>query len=95
MARGVKVRRMKDIEARATIKSKIEDAGEWDTSSWRAWMVAGRIVPERCDVNLGLHGARLASAEGRYEIRVQVIGSHISALFRSEDSQITPFPDGR
>jgi hypothetical protein len=40
-----------DAKKRAEYLSEVAHAEAWDTSVWPRWIVTGRVLPERCDVN--------------------------------------------
>ena len=58
--------------------TRVED---WDTSAWPTWTVTGRVLPERCDVNVPNRAVHAIGALGRVQLRkMQVIRSHIVAV---------------
>jgi hypothetical protein len=70
-----------DARTRAEYQSEMTRVEDWDTSAWPTWTVTGRVLPERCDVNVPNRAAYGISAVGRIQLRkFQVIRSHIVAV---------------
>src|SRR5262249_20833933 len=75
-----------DAKKRAEYKSEMACVADWDTSAWPTWTVTGRVLPERCDVNITTPTAHGISALGRFQLRLQVMRSHIVAVVAMEES---------
>ena len=66
-----------DAKKRDEFQADLSGAGDWDISTWPTWTITGRVMPERCDVNLAPTLSRAVGAGGRYAFKAQVIQSHI------------------
>ena len=70
-----------DAKIRAEYQSELTRVEDWDTSAWPTWTVTGRVLPERCDVNVPNRAVHAIGALGRVQLRkMQVIRSHIVAV---------------
>ncbi len=61
-----------DAKKRAEYQTDLVQAESWDTSGWSTWIVTGRVLPERCDVNVGAVISHGVGAGGRYRVRLEV-----------------------
>jgi len=68
-----------DAKKRVEYQSDVARAETWDTSTWSTWTVTGRVLPERCDVNVPARVSNGIGAGGRIRASVEVIRSHIVA----------------
>ena len=80
-----------DAETRAKYQSDVAQAHTWDTSTWPKWTVTGRVLPERCDVNIASRLSQGVSAGGRFQLKLTVDRSHIVALCAVEKASPTIF----
>jgi hypothetical protein len=80
-----------DAKKRSEYDAAVADAAEWDTSKWASWTVTGRILPERCNVNLTPVMSHGVSAGGRFRLRLEVTQSHVVALCATERHDVSVF----
>jgi hypothetical protein len=78
-----------DAKKSAEYRSDIAESESWDTSGWSTWIVAGRVLPERCDVNVPAMISHAVGAGGRHRVRIQVTRSHILAVCWSERGDVS------
>jgi hypothetical protein len=69
-----------DAKRRADYQSDVARVDAWDTSVWSTWTVTGRVLPERCDVGVPATVSQGIGAGGRFQLRLEVIRSHIAAV---------------
>ena len=70
-----------DAKTDAEYQSHLTRVEDWDTSAWPTWTVMGRVLPERCDVNVPNLMSYGIAALGKFHVRkIQVIRSHIVAV---------------
>jgi hypothetical protein len=69
-----------DAKRRADYQSDVARVDAWDTSVWSTWTVTGRVLPERCDVGVPATVSQGILAGGRFQLRLEVIRSHIAAV---------------
>jgi hypothetical protein len=84
-----------DAKKRIEYFSDVAGASGWDTSTWPTWTVTGRVLPERCFVNVAavlFHGN---GAGGRFKGILQVVQSHIvvTCAFEKGDPSISEIAD--
>src|SRR6266404_2200929 len=83
-----------DAKRRAEYQSELARAESWDTSSWPRWTVTGRVLPERCDVNVAPRFSHGVGASGRFQLRLQVVRSHIAVKCVAEkDASVLEIAD--
>lgn len=75
--------------ARDSLAAMMSDFTEWDEGTWQCWTVAGRILPERCHVDIGLQKMAVGSVTGRAVIRWEIASSLISATIWTETSNLS------
>ena len=75
-----------DAKKRTEYQSDLARVADWDTSAWPMWTVTGRVLPERCDVSITTPAAHGLAALGRFQVRLQVMRSHIVAVVVTEES---------
>src|SRR6516165_2783925 len=80
-----------DAKKRDEYQSEMARAEAWDTSGWPMWTVTGRVLPERCDVTVAPTLSRGIDAGGKYQLRLEVIRSHISVLCAVENGSPSVF----
>ena len=80
-----------DTLKRAEYLSEVGRVETWDTSSWPTWTVTGRMLPERCDVRVPSTLSQGIGAEGRFQLTLTVIQSHIAARCALEKGSSTIF----
>lgn len=66
-----------DAKKRAAYRAEVEAVENWDTRDWGAWTVTGRILPERCDVNIPSVISQGVGTGGRMQTRLEVVRSHV------------------
>lgn len=82
-------------EAHEILRAAVGDPSTWDTADWKRWTISGRVVPERCNVELGPVTTALASSGLRCLLRLHVVNSHISVICLSDahDSNVFQISD--
>ncbi len=80
-----------DTQKRAQYLSDVDRVEEWDTSIWPTWIVTGRVLPERCDVQVPATSSQGSGAGGRFQVKLEVIQSHITAKCALEKRNSTIF----
>ena len=80
-----------DAKKRAEYEADVANAAAWDTSNWPSWTVTGRVLPERCNVNITRVISQGTSAGGRFRLRLEVVQSHVVALCALERNAATVF----
>lgn len=80
-----------DSKKRTEYEAEVGRAESWDTSSWPIWTVTGRILPERCNVQVPATVSRGVGAGGKFKLRLEVICSHIAALCAFEKAEPSVF----
>jgi hypothetical protein len=68
-----------DAAKQAEYVAETAAASDWDVSEWTRWTVIGRVVPERCNVNVPELNSHGAYASGRVRITFSVNNSEIAA----------------
>lgn len=79
--RGAKL----DVKLRADYEQAIQERDCWDTPGWPAWTITGRILPERCDVQISRIACHGISAAGRWQLNLQVVRSQAVAVCKCEN----------
>jgi hypothetical protein len=80
-----------DAKKRSEYDAAVADAAEWDVSRWASWTVTGRVLPERCNVNLTPVMSHGVGSGGRFRLRLEVAQSHVVALCVTERDDLTVF----
>lgn len=89
--RGSKLDATVDDEYKAAVAA----ADSWDSSGWAAWIVTGRVLPERCDVKIAPVQSQGISAMGRFKLDLEVTRSLVSAacVFEKETASVFEIAD--
>jgi hypothetical protein len=80
-----------DAKKREEYQFDVAQADTWDSSAWPTWTVTGRVLPERCDVNVAATVSHGVGAGGRVKSRLEVVRSHIVVMCALENSNPTVF----
>lgn len=80
-----------DAKKRSEYQSDVARVETWDTSVWAKWTVTGRVLPERCNVGLPATVSQGVGAGGRFQLRLEVLQSHITAVCAVEKSNASIF----
>ncbi len=80
-----------DAKKRAEYQSEVARVEDWDSSAWPRWTVTGRVLPERCDVGIATVRSQGMGALGRFQLRLEVIRSHIVAVCALEKGNPSVF----
>jgi hypothetical protein len=80
-----------DAKKRGEYQSDVARVDAWDTSLWPRWTVTGRVLPERCDVRVAATVSQGIGAGGRFQLRLEVIRSHIAVVCALEKASPSIF----
>jgi hypothetical protein len=67
-----------DAAKRQEYQAEVVDPQSWETAGWPRWTVTGRVLPERCDINLSPIQSHSMSASGRSSLDLRVTRSLIA-----------------
>jgi hypothetical protein len=74
-----------DANNRAEYMPDLAQKESWDASGRSTWVVAGRVLPERCDLNVRPPVSHAVCAGGTLRLKIDVTRSHILAACWSEN----------
>lgn len=79
------------VKAKQDLKQRLVDHTEWPLAGWRQWAISGRVLPERCAVDIGLTACHMATPSGGATVRYQISMSHVACTLWTEDPLISIF----
>lgn len=77
------------MAAKGKMRQKLEDASSWDVSAWPSWFLLGRVLPERCVVNINPTECRAIYGSSRLWVKFECGLSHVSCIIRSDNPNLT------
>lgn len=80
-----------EIEAKKRLNLEAASEGRWEFQNWARYSISGRVLPERCCVDVPKLEVSSISEEGRCVVQSQILSSHVNVVLFSEGTDLTLF----